>query len=236
MTEPPRRLILWDIDGTLLSGGAVAREAFGDAVTRVTGIDARDHGVSMSGKTDPQIALEIMERVGISRDEARAHLPEVLLALEEGLAAQSARLSDEGRVHPGVRSLLERLSRDPGILQSVLTGNLKANARVKLASFGLDGLVDLEVGAFGSDHHDRRQLIPIALHRVEVGTGWRLAPDQVWVVGDTPRDLDAARSSGAHCLLVATGRFTMDELSGFGADALLADLSDEDGVIEVLLG
>ena len=86
-------MILWDIDGTLLSGGAVAREAFGDAVTQVTGVNARDHGVSMSGKTDPQIALEIMERVGVAHGDARSALPDVLLALEEGLAAQSARLT-----------------------------------------------------------------------------------------------------------------------------------------------
>ena len=218
-------MILWDIDGTLLSGGAVAREAFGDAVTQVTGVNARDHGVSMSGKTDPQIALEIMERVGIAHGDARTALP----------AAQSARLSDEGRVHPGVRSLLERLAREPSVLQSVLTGNLKANARVKLASFGLERLVDLEVGAFGSDHHDRTQLIPIALQRVEVVTGRRLTPDQVWVIGDTPRDLDAARAVGAHCLLVATGRFTMDELTGLGADAVLSDLRDEDRVLGILL-
>ena len=228
-------MILWDIDGTLLSGGAVAREAFGDAVTQVTGVNARDHGVSMSGKTDPQIALEIMERVGIAHGDARTALPGVLLALEEGLAAQSARLSDEGRVHPGVRSLLDRLAREPSVLQSVLTGNLKANARVKLASFGLERFVDLEVGAFGSDHHDRTQLIPIALQRVEVVTGRRLTPDQVWVIGDTPRDLDAARAVGAHCLLVATGRFTMDELTGLGADAVLSDLRDEDRVLGILL-
>jgi phosphoglycolate phosphatase len=229
-------LILWDIDGTLLAGGPVAREAFGDAVTRVTGRDAGDHGVRMSGKTDPQIALEIMERAGVPVEDARSHLPKVLLALEEGLGAQAGRLRDEGRVHPGVPRLLQTLSREPRVLQSVLTGNLKANARVKLASFGLDRLVDLEVGAFGSDHHDRTELIPIALQRVELHHGWRLEAHDVWVVGDTPRDLEAAGAAGARCLLVATGRFRVEELVGIGADAVLPDLGDELHVLEILLG
>src|SRR5919197_2033028 len=176
-----RRLILWDIDGTLLAGGPVAREAFGDAVSRVTGLDASDHGVEMSGKTDPQIAMEIMERVGVPSEDARSHLPTVLLALEDGLGSQAARLRDEGRVHPGVPRLLERLSSDPRVIQSVLTGNLKANARVKLASFGLDRFVDLDVGAFGSDHHDRTELIPIALERVGVRYGLRPSPTDVWL-------------------------------------------------------
>src|SRR5919204_962684 len=230
MRERPR-LILWDIDGTLLSGGEVAREAFADAVTRVTGHDTLGHGVEMSGKTDPQIAMEIMERVGVRSEDARSHLPNVLLALEEGLGSQASRLRDEGRVHPGVPRLLERLSRDPRVVQSVLTGNLRANARVKLASFGLDRFVDLDVGAFGSDHHDRTELIHIALDRVEVRHGFRLEPHDAWVVGDTPRDLAAARAGGARCLLVATGRFTVDELSGIGADAVLADLRDGDRVV-----
>jgi phosphoglycolate phosphatase-like HAD superfamily hydrolase len=180
--------------------------------------------------------MEIMERVGVRSEDARSHLPNVLLALEEGLGSQAARLRDEGRVHPGVPGLLERLSRDLRVIQSVLTGNLKANARVKLASFGLDRFVDLDVGAFGSDHHDRTELIPIALERVGVRYGLRPSPTDVWLVGDTPRDLQAARAAGARCLLVATGRFTMDELSGIGADAVLSDLRDEDRVVEVLLG
>lgn len=234
MPDRPRRLVLWDIDGTLLHGGPVAREVFGEAVARVTGRDARDHDVRMSGKTDPLIALEIMERVGVPGNEARSYLPKVLLALEEGLEASAARIREEGHSHDGARAVLEAVAADPEMLQSVLTGNLKANAQVKLASFGLDPFLDLEVGAYGSDDGDRTRLIPVALRRVEERRGWRPQPSEVWVVGDTPRDLEAARVSGARCLLVGTGRFGFDELSGLGADATLSTLKDSDSVLRTL--
>src|SRR5204862_7494255 len=129
----PRPLILGDIDGTLLHGGSVAREVCADAVASVTGRVADDRGVRMSGKTDPLIALEIMERSGIEEEQARSYLPRVLLALEEGLEAAAGRMRDDGRRHRGVWEVLEALSRDPGGLQTVLTGTLRANARVKLA-------------------------------------------------------------------------------------------------------
>jgi len=225
---------LWDIDGTLLHGGSVAREVFAEAVASVTGRPADDSGVRMSGKTDPLIALEIMERSGILEEEARSVLPKVLLALEEGLESSADRLRREGHSHDGVREVLESLSADPRVVQSVLTGNLKANARVKLASFGLDRYLDLEVGAYGSDDQDRTRLIPVALRRVEERRGWRLDPADVWVVGDTPRDLEAARAAGARCLLVATGGYGFEELSALSPDAVLPSLEDTDSLLRTL--
>jgi phosphoglycolate phosphatase len=232
----PRRLVLWDVDGTLLTGGAVAREAFDDAVAAVLGRDASDHGVQMSGKTDPQIAIEIMERVGLQEAEALERLPRVLEELELRLRAQAGRLRTEGRRHPGTLELLETLAADPEVLQSVLTGNLKPNAVLKLAAFGLEGFLDLEVGAYGSDHRVRDELIPVALRRVEERHGWRLAPSDTWVVGDTPADLACAKAGGARCLLVGTGRYAAPELEGLGADAVLADLSDTPNVRRLLTG
>jgi phosphoglycolate phosphatase len=236
MSEGPRRLVLWDIDGTLLHGGPAAREVFADAVARVTGTPSDDGGVRMSGKTDPLIALEIMARAGIAEEEARSYLPKVMLALEEGLEAAADRIRTEGRVHPGAVNVLRALSEDPAFVQSVLTGNLKANARVKLASFGLDRYLDLDVGAYGSDDPDRSRLIPIALRRVEERRGWSPRPEDVWIIGDTPRDLDAARATGVRCLLVATGGYGFDELAGLGADAALPHLEDTEAVLRVLGG
>lgn len=231
----PERLVLWDIDGTLLTAGPVAREVFGRAVEAVVGREIGEHGVSMSGKTDPQIAMEIMERAGLSEAEARSHLPGVLAEMERRLEPESWRIRSEGRLFPGVAELVTRFHRDPRVLQSVLTGNLLTNARVKLAAFGLDRFVDLEAGAFGSDHHDRTELIPIALRRVERRHGWRLEPEQAWVIGDTPRDLDCARAGGARCLLVATGRIPIEQLTGIGADAVLPDLIDTDAVTRLVM-
>ena len=230
-----RRLVLWDLDGTVLSAGPVAREAFADAVGAVLGRDPGDHGVQMSGKTDPGIALEIMDTMGVPDDEARRHLPSVLKELERRLELGRERVRADGRVHPGVRELLETLGREPDVLQTVLTGNLRANARLKLEAFGLEELLDLEVGAYGSDHHLRTELIPVALRRVEELHGARLDPSRVWVVGDTPADLACARAGGARCLLVATGRFRLEELAALETDALFESLSDTAGVASVLL-
>jgi phosphoglycolate phosphatase len=231
-----RRLVLWDIDGTLLSAGASARTAFDDAVAQVIGRDPGEHGVQMSGKTDPQIALEILATLALTESEAREHLPGVLRALEDRLEVAIHQMQADGRALPGVEAALAALGEDPHVLQTVLTGNLAGNARVKLAVFGLDRWLDLDVGAYGSDHADRTALVPVALHKVRRSFDADLDPDQVWVVGDTPLDLACARASGAHCVLVATGRFALEELQALDADVVLPDLSDTRRVLEVLTG
>jgi phosphoglycolate phosphatase len=232
----PRRLILWDVDGTLLSAGPAARVAFTAAVAAVVGRELASHDVSMSGKTDPQIALEILAALAMTEEEARRHLPGVLASLERELADAAEVMRRDGRVHPGVAELLPRLAAEPGVLQSLLTGNLEANARTKVSAFGLDRWLDLEAGAYGSDDADRDRLVPVALERVDRRYGWRLDPRDVWVVGDTPRDLACARAGGARCLLVGTGRDGFERLKGIGADAVLPDLSDADVVLDLLLG
>ena len=105
---------------------------------------------------------------------------------------------------------------------------------VKVAAFGLDPWLNLEMGAYGSDHADRNELVPIAIDKVRAARGHRYRPDQVWVVGDAPNDLACARAGGARCLLVATGRPTFDELEALGPDALRHDLSDVDDIVALL--
>jgi phosphoglycolate phosphatase-like HAD superfamily hydrolase len=117
----------------------------------------------------------------------------------------------------------------------VVSGNLRANARIKLAAFGLDRWVDLDAGAYGSDAEDRTELVPVALRNAERSFGVRFEPRDAWVVGDTPRDLEAARTGGVRCLLVATGRHGIEELRAAPADAVVPDLTDTDGVLRLLL-
>jgi phosphoglycolate phosphatase-like HAD superfamily hydrolase len=229
-----RRLILWDIDGTMLSLGPAAGIAFDLAVERVVGRDPSGHDVSMGGKTDPQIALEILATMALSDGEARHHLPDVLEALERELEAAVDEVRRTGRVLPGARELIERLGNEPGVLQTLLTGNLAANARLKLGAFGLDRLLDLKVAATGSDHADRDRLVPVALEKAERVRGLRFAPEETWIIGDTPRDLACARAAGARCLLVSTGRVPIEELEGLGADAVMTDLTDTDRTLAVL--
>ena len=229
------RLVLWDVDGTLLRSSGVAQHDFDIDAEHVLGRPAGDHEVQMSGKTDPLIALEILAFAGLDEEEARRRLPEVLARLEAELAAAVELVREQGRVLPGVEDILARLHAEPSVVQSVLTGNTAANAALKLGAFDLDRWLDLDVGAFGSDDHDRDALVPVALERVRRRHGDALGADSVWVVGDTPRDLACAQAGGARCLLVGTGRFPVHELEGLGADAVVPDLSDADGVVKLLL-
>jgi phosphoglycolate phosphatase len=228
------RLVLWDIDGTLVRGGGVARDVFDEAVTAVLGRHPGEHRVRMGGGTDPQIALEILAYAGLEDAEAAEHLPAVLAALERGLHAAAEDLRRHGTVLPGVPDVLRALDADPAVWSTVLTGNTQANALVKLAAFQLTPWIDVEIGAFGSDDADRTALVPVALDRARRLRGLDLDPDDVWVVGDTPRDLACARAGGVRCALVATGHVSLDELRSSGADAVLEDLADVDGVVQLL--
>jgi phosphoglycolate phosphatase-like HAD superfamily hydrolase len=118
----------------------------------------------------------------------------------------------------------------------VLTGNIAPNARAKLSAFGLDGFLDLEVGAYGDEYSDRRQLLPVAWKRQRDDRGTDYGPGETWIVGDTANDLACARAGGAYCLLVATGRQGLAELEALVPDAVLENLTDTGRVVELLTG
>ncbi|HYA00492.1 MAG TPA: HAD family hydrolase [Candidatus Binatia bacterium] len=226
-----RRLILWDIDGTLIKTGPVGEEVFVRALVRALGTPPSQR-VQMSGKTDPQIILEYLALAAVADPDH--WLSPILGHLEAETAQARPLFAERSRVLPGVLELLPALHADARFLQSVLTGNIRPNALVKLGAFGLERWLDLEVGAYGSDDHDRCGLVPIALARATRVREVSFEPEQVWVVGDSANDLACARAAGARCLLVATGRAGLDELSQLGATATLADLGDVDAVVRLL--
>ncbi len=230
----PERLVLWDIDGTLVRAGNVAKDVFALAVEHAVGSHPGEHGVVMGGKTDPQIALEILAGMGLDAGADERHLPLVVSRLEAELSAAVHLIRERGYVLPGVPEILTALDAEPDVVQSVLTGNTAVNAATKLAAFGLDHWLDVEIGAFGSDDRERRALVPVALRRAAERRGWSLGPDDVWVVGDTPNDFACARAGGARCALVATGHTPIEELEGLGPDAVLEDLSDTDALVKLL--
>lgn len=223
-------MLLFDIDGTLMKAGEVGGAVFDRAIETVLG-ETPPQRVSMSGKTDPQI---VREYLALLKEDDPAHLPAVLEHLEAELAAAAQQLARDGSPCAGAHELLQALAADERLHLSVLTGNIAPNAVVKLAAFGLDKWLDLEIGAYGSDSEDRRQLVPIAVGRLASLRGARLSPEETWVIGDTPRDYECARAGGAHCLLVATGRYRLQELGGLGADAVLADLAATEAVVDLL--
>jgi len=226
-----KRLVLWDIDGTLLRSGEIGALIFDAAIEKVVGVRPRQP-VTMSGKTDPQIVTEYL--TDLDHPDVAGQIPLVLAGIESELAAQAHRIGVGGGVLPGIAELLPRLHGHGEVLQTVLTGNIAPNARLKLAAFGLDAWLNLEMGAFGSDHADRTRLVPVALGRVAEARGRVFDPAEVWVVGDAPNDLACARAGGARCLLVATGRSGYEELAALGPDAVRHDLGDVDAVVDLL--
>ena len=228
------RLILWDVDGTLVRTPGT-REAFTAVLAEVTDAEIDVHGHPMSGKTDPQIARELLS-TAMDPEAADAHLDGLLERYATELAKLAELIRHEGRVLPGVPQVLERLSRDPDVRQTVLTGNLEATTHIKLSALGLDGYLDLGVGAYGSDHHDRDELVPIALRKLQDRRDVTVAPEDTWIVGDSPLDLRCARAGGARCLLVATNRHPYGELVTLGADMLVEDLSDTALILDLLTG
>ncbi|MEX2394087.1 MAG: haloacid dehalogenase-like hydrolase, partial [Actinomycetota bacterium] len=137
--------------------------------------------------------------------------------------------------HPGVGTLIGRLAAEPGVRQSLVTGNLSPNARVKTEALDLHTHLDFDVGAYGDDHHDRNELVPMALERVTSLRGETYEPHEVWVIGDTEHDLACARAAGVRCLLVGTKWDGNADISALDPDAYRADLSDTDDVLDILL-
>jgi phosphoglycolate phosphatase len=232
-----RRLVLWDLDGTLVQFGEVGREMFRDAIEAVVGRppdDAVLAAIPFAGRTDLEIALELLTTSGVADGER--HLPALVEALAVALASRTATLPVRGKALPGAREVLTRLHGLPGTVQSVLTGNVAANAAVKLAAFGLERYVDLEVGGYGSDHRDRPELVGVARARAGAKYGGTFSPEQTVLIGDSPLDVAAARASGASCVAVATGWATAEELAAAGADTVVDDLSGTEGIIRAILG
>jgi len=228
-----RRFILWDIDGTLVTTGAVGRFALEEGARRASGLSEVPE-VAMGGKTDPQILSEMLVAAGLAAGEIGQVLPAALEEAEHVLLAEADRMRSGGTVHPGVRELLDALARTGEVRQTLLTGNIAPNAELKVAAFGLESYFDFAVGAYGDDHHDRDCLVPISLERVRELRGEQYSADEVWVIGDTARDLSCAKAAGVRCLVVGTGRDGFDAVRHLEADAVVENLADTEGVLAVL--
>ncbi len=216
-------LVLWDVDGTLIHAGGHGARAFEEAFEAVTG---RSPGpIDWAGRTDHHIALSML-------NGEHEQLPAVLEQLVVTLAARKELIARDGAVYPGVRETLEALHHADGVIISLLTGNLEANAAVKVGAFGLDRWLDFESGAYGSDPHERRSDL-VAVARVRTAPRYG-EPTGAGLVGDTPLDVLAAREAGARAVAVATGFAELDALRESRPDALLQDLSDTETAIRAI--
>lgn len=226
------RLVLWDVDGTLVDSAKLGRDAFFEAFERVTGSPPTET-VPFAGRTDLEIAHDLLETAGIDADGDL--LDRFEEALVEAMSARRDELRSRGRALPGAGAALERLQREPGVVQSLLTGNVEPNAFVKLSAVGLAHYLDFAAGAYGSDHRVRGELVAIARQRAEERHGVELAPQDVVLVGDTPLDIAAGHAGGARAVGVATGPYDVEALADAGADAVLSDLADTERVAREVL-
>ncbi len=226
------RLALFDVDGTLVSARGAGRRAMGLALEAVYGVTGPIRGYDFRGKTDPQIVLDLMGAAGLSAARVQEGLSRFYDRYVEVLRAEIGRMRGV-ELLPGVAELVRRLSREPGTVVGLLTGNIEAGARIKLEPTGL--LPYFRVGAYGSDHSERAELPAIAVRRARTLAGAAIRADRVVVIGDTPLDIACARAYGARAISVATGGHGLEELAAYHPDFLFADLADVGAVLAALL-
>lgn len=225
------KLVLFDIDGTLLSTEGAARRAFHGTLLDVYGTAGPIDTHSFAGKTDPQIARELLSLAQLSPRDIEAGLERLWLGYVDRLAAELAVDGHRTQVMPGVQTLLDRMAQIPDrVTVALLTGNIEPGATLKLESGGLGGRFGF--GAFGSDDERRDRLPAIAVARALERTGREFHGRDVVVLGDTPHDVSCGRGIGCRAAAVATGPYDADRLARAGADVVWPTLEDTDAVID----
>jgi phosphoglycolate phosphatase-like HAD superfamily hydrolase len=223
------KLLLFDIDGTLILSGGAGRVAMERAFDTVYARKDGFRDVSMMGRTDPAILREALERFGVpwKEPEVEKFREYYFWFLEEELEVQRP---GKG-ICPGVLPLLSAIQEKRDLMLGLLTGNWRYGAHLKLRHFGIDSL--FETGAFADDSENRDALVPVAMERIARTSGNRIAKEAVFVIGDTPHDIRCAKPHGVRTVAVATGIHTMDELSAERPDFLFPNLLQTDSVLRV---
>ena len=220
-------LVLWDVDHTLVDVDGVGREAFDLAFLRLFGRPVV-HQPPMSGRTDRAIALDMLRFNDVAEPER--HLEPLREGAEQAMDELAHLLPIRGRALPGARDALAAIN--TSTVQSLLTGNVRRNAEIKLQPFGLVTHLDLDSGAYGWSHTVRADLVGVARAAAHARHGRRF--ERTVLIGDTPLDVEAALSSGAGVVAVATGRYGAAELEAAGAHVTLPDLADTTRVLAAI--
>ncbi|MFG3099642.1 HAD family hydrolase [Streptomyces sp. NPDC048182] len=221
-------IVLWDIDHTLIENAGVSKEIYAAAFSALSGREPTGPART-EGRTDRLIMRDMFVRDGLPVPD----WPGIEAALERAGSERRDALRSRGWALPGAHEALKAASARSGWVSSVLTGNIAANARVKLSAFGLDSLLDLPVGAYGADADLRSDLVAVARERVQRLHGVRVDTPIV-LVGDTPRDVEAALATGCGVIAVASGLHDRAELAAAGAPEVLPDLADAKRLLRVL--
>jgi phosphoglycolate phosphatase len=227
-----RLLVLWDVDYTLVDSDGVGRELYQIAFREMFGREMPQPG-SMSGRTDRAIAIEVLGLAAVAEPR------QVVDEFHGRMAAHAAGLADmvrqRSRALPGAADAVSALA-GAGVVQSLLTGNIRPLAEIKLGPLGLTDHLDLDVGAYGDADEVRAELVPLARSRAARAYATGFDGPATVLVGDTPLDVEAALATGARAVAVATGQFTTADLAASGAHAVLPDLADTGQVLDAVLG
>ncbi len=232
-------LVLWDVDFTLVNTRGLGWRLYQLAFAQLYGRDLPSAAAmaDMAGRTDRAISLEVLKLAGV--DDPRGQVSRFEATLAKVAPSVAGQVTATGTALPGAQEALAAIAelgqREP-VHQSLLTGNVRAVAEVKLSPFGLTRYLDLDVGAYGDEHERRAELVTLARARATAAYDARFEGEATVLVGDTPLDVDAALTAGARAVGVATGRFTEDELAAAGAHAVLANLAGTSEVLAAVLG
>ena len=223
-----KRLLLFDIDGTLIDSGGAGIASLQDVLRERFGINDDLHGIEVAGRTDTGIVRQILLKQQIApNDETISDFLDLYVEfLERELPLRN------GKLLPGVEELLSRLKRRPHIVLALLTGNVERGARLKLEHYGIWD--HFEFGAFADDHHDRNKLGACARIRAREKHGRDFAAEQIDVIGDTPHDIACGKAIGARTIAVATGRYSRAQLAEHQPDWIEDDFSEVERIIEQL--
>ena len=224
-----RKLLLWDIDGTILHTGKAGETALGRAMEKLYGINRGLQGLEIAGRTDKWIVEQLLGRDG--KPNGLEEVGQFLDVYVELLAEELPRRN--GGLHPGVLGILEEAHKRAELVQALLTGNIEKGARLKLTRYGVNHFFDF--GAFADDSSIRNELGPHAKRRAEEKHGEDFPPERIFVIGDTPHDVACARAIGAKAIAVATGSFTKRQLKDCGADAVFTDLAHPKAFFDLLI-
>jgi len=223
-----KRLLLFDIDGTLIHSGGAGVHALKSAFKERFGIDDDLRDIEIAGMTDSGIVVSILNKHKIpsTNENVSAFLDSYVHFLSLELPRR------KGKLLPGVLELLERLKSRQHLVLALLTGNVSRGAQLKLEHYGVWHF--FEFGAFADDHRDRNRLGPFARARAKEKHGREFSASEIDVIGDTPRDIACGKALGARTVAVATGTWNRDRLSEYHPDFLIDDLSHVERVIHTL--